>query len=542
MRAFDYIIVGAGSAGCVLANRLSADPSISVCLIEAGKKDNSLLVRMPGGVGQLLKQEGPYNWGFETVPQQYLGNRQLWQPRGRGWGGSSSINGMIYVRGHSSDYDQWAQMGLTGWTYDDVLPYFKKSEGHEAGGDAYHGGEGPLKVTEPPADTPIYRAFFEAGRQAGFPYTPDFNGAEQHGVGPFQRTISDAERCSAATAYLKPVLNRPNLTIMSTCRVTRIVLEHGRARGVETVLAKGQPVETINANREVLLCAGALQSPQILQLSGIGDPNHLKDHGIDVKVAAPGVGSNLQDHLDVVLVHEMREPLSLYSQTKGWRRPLVGVRYLLNKSGPGADNHLQVGGFLKTRAGLEAPDIQIHLVNAIMIDHGRAGFDRDGFTLHSCQLRPESRGTVSLMSNDPFAAPAIDPNYLATENDRTVMRDSVKLMRNVAQQEAFTPYRGPEMVPGADAASDDEIDAYIRETAETIYHPVGTVAMGAADTAPLDGELRVRGIQGLRVVDASVMPTLIGGNTNAPTIMIAEKAADMILDKRPAAPPEIELV
>ncbi|MEO0467792.1 MAG: choline dehydrogenase, partial [Pseudomonadota bacterium] len=494
---FDFVIVGAGSAGCVLANRLSADPDVKVCLIEAGKKDNSLLVRMPGSVGELLREEGPYNWGFETVPQKHLNNRRLWQPRGRGWGGSSSINGMIYVRGHPSDYDQWAQMGLTGWSHEDVLPYFKKSEAHEHGGNAYHGGDGPLKVTEPPIDSPIYSAFLQAADQAGYPYTPDFNGAEQHGVGPFQRTISNAERWSASAAYLKPVLERPNLTVKSTSRVTKIVLENGRATGVEMVSAKGRQAEMIRAGREVLLCAGALQSPQILQLSGIGDPDHLQAHGIDVNVASPGIGANLQDHLDVVVVNEMIEPTSLYSQTKNWRKPLIGIRYLLNKSGPGTDNHLQVGGFLKTREGLDAPDIQIHLVNAIMINHGREGFDRDGFTLHSCQLRPESRGTVGLSSSDPFDTPAIDPNYLATEGDRTVMRDSIKLMRNVARQEAFTPYRGPEIVPGADATSDDDIDAYIRATGETIYHPVGTVAMGIQDTAPLDGELRLRGVDGL---------------------------------------------
>ena len=533
MEAYDFVIVGAGSAGCTLANRLSVDPDVSVCLIEAGKKDNSLLVRMPGGVGELLREEGTYNWGFETVPQKHMDGRKLWQPRGRGWGGSSSINGMIYIRGHHSDYDQWAQMGLRGWSHADVLPYFKKSEAHEHGETEFHGGDGPLRVTEPPVDVPIFESFLEAAKQAGHPYTPDFNGAEQHGVGPFSRTISQAERWSAASGYLKPVLDRPNLTVISTSRVTKIVLENGRATGVEMAKAKGRQAETIHANQEVLLCAGALQSPQILQLSGIGEPEHLKSHGIDVKVASPGVGANLQDHLDVVLVHEMTEPLSLYSQVKGWRKPLVGIRYLLNKSGPGADNHLQVGGFLKTREGLEAPDIQIHLVNAIMIDHGREQFEADGFTLHSCQLRPESRGTVGLNSADPFDNPAIDPNYLATEGDRRVMRDSIKLMRDIARQDGLAPYRGPEMVPGADATSDDDIDAYVRATGETIYHPVGTVAMGADDASPLDGELNLRGVEGLRVVDASVMPTLIGGNTNAPTIMIAEKIADTILQRVP---------
>ena len=473
------------------------------------------------------------------MPQAHLDNRRLWQPRGRGWGGSSSINAMLYVRGHASDYDQWAQMGLKGWGYCDVLPYFKKAETHENGGNAYHGHDGPLRVSEPPVNTGTYGTFLEAGLQAGYPATPDFNGAEQHGIGPYSRTIHEAERWSAASAYLKPVLKRANLMVKSTSRVTRIILEDGRAVGVEMASAAGQPAETIHAGREVLLCAGAFQSPQILQLSGIGDPDQLRAHGIEVQVPSSRVGANLQDHLDVVVVHEMTKPLSLYSQVRGWRKYAVGLRYLMNKSGPGADNHLQVGGFVKSREGLEAPDLQLHYVNAIMIDHGRKALDVDGFTLHACQLRPDSRGTVSLNSSDPFDAPLIDPNYLATETDRKVLRDGIRLLRNIAGQSAFDAIRGPEIVPGAEAESDSDIDAYVRATAETLYHPVGTVAMGAEEGAPLDGELKLRGVDGLRVIDASVMPTLIGGNTNAPTIMIAERAADMILGKPALQPAEI---
>lgn len=532
MRAFDYVIVGAGSAGCVLANRLSADPTVSVCLIEAGKRDNSLMVRMPAAVGELIREENDYNWAFDTEPQKHMNDRRLFTPRGRGWGGSSSINGMLYVRGHQRDYDQWRQMGLSGWGFDDVLPYFKRSEGHPDGETEFHGGDGPLKISDSPVDSPLYSAFVDAGQEAGHPFTADFNGAEQHGMGYYQRNIHGGERFSASFAYLRPIAGkRANLTIISTGRVTKVTMEGRRATGVEVVEGEGRQAETIGANREVILCAGALQSPQVLQLSGIGRAEDLKALGITPVIDSPNVGENLQDHLDVVVVNEMTQKLSAYSRQAGFRKPLVGIQYLLTKGGAGADNFLQAGAFLKSRDGLEMPDIQLHFVLACMIDHGRVEVNKDGFTLHACQLRPDSRGTVKLRSADPFDHPAIDPNYLAAESDRLVMRESVKMCREIAAGAALAPYRGPEMVPGAAVQSDDEIDAYVRETGETIYHPVGTVAMGAGDDAPLDGELRVRGAEGLRVVDASVMPTLIGGNTNAPTIMIAEKAADMILGK-----------
>jgi choline dehydrogenase len=540
MREFDYVIVGAGSAGCVLANRLSADPDVQVCLVEAGKRDNALLVRMPAGVGMLIKDENPYNWGFYTEPQTHLDGRRLWWPRGRGWGGSSSINGMVYIRGHARDYDQWQQMGLSGWSFADVLPYFKRSEGYEAGETEFHGGDGPLKVTESPASSPLYQAFVEAGRAAGHAVTRDFNGAEQEGMGLYQRTIHDGRRWSASAGYLQPIAGkRPNLTIVSTGMVTRIRTEGGRATGVDIVEGKGRRPQSLGARREVLVCAGAVQSPQLLQLSGIGDPELLGRHGIDVVAASPGVGANLQDHLDVVVVHEMTQPLSAYSQQAGLKKLGAGLRYLLRRNGPGADNFLQAGAFLKSRTGLDRPDLQLHYVNACMIDHGRVEVKQDGFTVHACQLRPESRGTVAIRSADPFEAPAIDPNYLATEEDRRAMREGVRMVRDICAQAPLAPYRGREMLPGAEVASDADIDAYIRRSGETIYHPVGTVAMGATDAAPLDAELRVRGVEGLRVVDASVMPTLIGGNTNAPTIMIAEKAADLILGRPAAAAAEV---
>lgn len=542
MRNFDYVIVGAGSAGCVLANRLSADPSVSVCLIEAGKKDTAFTVRMPAAVGTLIRDENDYNWGFYTAPQAHLNDRKLWWPRGRGWGGSSSINGMIYIRGHARDYDQWRQMGLTGWGFADVLPYFKRSESYEQGEDDFHGGDGPLKVSDSPMDSPLYNAFIESGRAAGYPVTPDFNGAQQEGMGPYQRTIHNGERWSASFGYLRPIADeRENLTVISTGLVTKIRTEGTRAVGVDVVEGRGKAASSITARKEVLVCAGAVQSPQLLMLSGIGPEAELARHGIDLVLDAPGVGANLQDHLDVVVVNEMTQKLSAYSRQSGIKRYAVALKYIFTKGGAGADNFLQAGAFLNSREGLDRPDLQLHFVNAGMIDHGRTDVNRDAFTVHACQLRPESRGSVTLASADAFDHPVIDPNYLATEEDRRSLRESVRMCREIIAQDALAPYRGPEMVPGTVVQSDDEIDAYIRETGETIYHPVGTVAMGAGDGAPLDEELRVRGIEGLRVVDASVMPTLIGGNTNAPTIMIAEKAADMILGKAPAAPLELEV-
>ncbi|MEH6696569.1 MAG: choline dehydrogenase [Hyphomonas sp.] len=536
METYDYIIVGAGSGGCALANRLSADPAIKVCLIEAGKKDNALMVRMPAGVGSLIKQANDHNWGFYTEAQKNMNGRKLYWPRGKGWGGSSSINGMVYIRGHAGDYDQWAQMGLKGWSYADVLPYFKRSEAYEGGDNAFHGGAGPLRVSESPMSSPIYRAFIQAGEQAGYKLTDDFNGADQEGFGRYQRTIHKGERWSASFGYLRPIEGvRPNLTVISTGLVTRVLIENGRATGVEVVEGKGALTQQILADKEVVLCAGAVQSPQILMLSGIGNPEHLDRFGIKATVKSPGVGQNLQDHLDVTVIHEMTQPVSAYSMQKGVKKLGVGLQYLYNQTGAGADNFLQAGAFLNSREGLSMPDIQLHLVNAIMMDHGNHDPKKDGFTVHACQLRPESRGTVCLASADPFAHPAIDPNYLATEEDRRVMREAVKMVREVCGQSALNALRGNEILPGASVETDDDIDSFIRRTGETIYHPVGTVAMGTSESSPVDPELRVRGVDGLRVVDASVMPTLIGGNTNAPTIMIAEKAADMMLGKRALA-------
>jgi choline dehydrogenase len=493
---------------------------------------------MPAGVGSLIKDKGAYNWGFWTEGEPHLDGRKLWWPRGKGWGGSSSINGMIYIRGHARDYDQWRQMGLSGWSYGEVLPYFKRSETLEGGGDDYHGSDGPLYVSKASTPNPIFTSFIKAGAEAGYMVTSDFNGYQQEGFGPFQLTIKDGQRWSAARGYLHPVKDqRPNLVTEIEARTTKIIIENGRAVGVAYVQGKKQTAKIAYADSEVLLCAGAVQSPQILQLSGIGDPEALAKVGVPVVHALKGVGKNLQDHLDVVISWECPEAITAYSYNKGLKRLATGLNYLVRGQGPGRQNFLEAGAFLKSRPDLDRPDLQLHCVLAIMKDHGKTVIEKDGFSVHVCQLRPESRGEVTLRSADPFDDPAILANYLATDEDRRALREGVKMVRALVAGAAMDAVRGEEFQPGEAIQSDADLDAWIRETSETIYHPVGTCRMGAAgdDLAVVDETLCVHGLKGLRVVDASVMPTLVGGNTNGPTIMIAEKAADMILGRAPMA-------
>jgi choline dehydrogenase len=538
---FDYIIVGAGSAGCVLASRLTEDPSVRVLLLEAGGRDSSLLVRMPAGVGSLIKGKNPQNWAFTTEPQAGLNGRRLYWPRGKGYGGSSSINGMVYIRGHGRDYDQWRQMGLEGWGFADVLPYFKRSQTLETGGDEFHGSDGPLYVSWGKSANPLYKALVDAAVEAGHPRTQDFNGRQQEGFGFYQLTIKDGERWSSSFAYLRPALDRPNLFPRTHAQTTRLLIENGRCVGVEYAHDAKSPPVKVYADREVLVCAGAVQTPQILMLSGVGPGQELARHGIPVVVDSPEVGRNLQDHLDVLLLQECTQPITAFSLNRGLKQVMTGLNYLVRKEGLGRENFLESGGFARSREGLDRPDLQFHFVNALVQDHGNVSAGKDGFSLHVCQLRPESRGEVGLSSPDPFAVPRIDPNYLATEEDRRALRQGLKMARDIFAAPALAPYRGPEFKPGASVVSDGDIDAYIRASAETIYHPVGTCRMGTDDASVVDGQLRVRGVAGLRVVDASVMPTLIGGNTNAPTIMIAEKAADMIRGRPAPAPLEVEV-
>jgi len=532
---FDFVIAGAGSAGCVLANRLSADSANKVLLLEAGPKDNSVLVRMPAGVGSLLTKPNKYNWGFETEGVAALNNRKDYWPRGKGLGGSSSINGMVYIRGHARDYDHWRQLGMEGWSFADVLPYFKRSETNETGADDFHGGDGPLHVSNALKSSPIFQVLIDAGKQAGYKVTPDFNGAQQEGFGFFQLTIKNGRRWNTSTAYLQPALTRQNLKVEVEALITRVIIEDGRAVGIE-YRQNGQ-LHQVRARREVILSCGAIGTPQVLMLSGIGDAEYLRRFDIPVVADLPGVGQNLQDHLDVNIQYTCTQPVTLYAQVSSpLKMARIGAQYVFLGSGPGRSQGLEAGAFIKSRPELDAPDLQLHLINAPFSDHGRKQLKMHAFGLHMCALRPESRGHIGLKSAAPEDRPLIQPNSLAAENDLRTLRDAVKIARKIMAQPAFDPYRGEELNPGAAATTDADIDSFIRRTAITIYHPVGTAKMGNDRLAVVDSQLRVRGVKSLRVVDASIMPTLVGGNTNAPAIMIGEKAADMILGKSPLPP------
>jgi choline dehydrogenase len=524
---YDYIVVGAGSAGCVLANRLSQDPGTRVLLLEAGPRDWHPFLHMPAGIAKMVGRKG-VNWDYETAPEVQLAGRRLWWPRGKVLGGSSSINAMCYIRGHAADYDEWAALGAQGWNWDQVLPYFLRSEGNTRGASAWHGADGPLGVDDLRYTNPLSAAFIEAAGEAGLPANPDFNGAEQTGFGWYQVTQRDGARCSSAVAYLDPARRRPNLHIVTGAMAESLWLQDRDVLGVR--YRRGATRVQARARREVLLCAGAINSPQLLMLSGIGPPAELAALGIEVRAASPGVGANLQDHLDVCTLQRSTRRITYDTLFDPW----VAARYYFNRQGPGTSNIAEAGGFAHSPLATDQrPDLQFHFVPAQLDDHGRNRLPGSGYTVHVCGLRPLSRGRLRLSAPDPMVKPVLEAGYLSDPggHDLRVLLEGLKLSRRILAQPAFAPFRGEELMPGAGVVSDADLVEFIRRKAETIYHPVGTCRMGDDPDSVVDPQLRVRGVGGLRVVDASVMPKLVGGNTNAPVIMIAERASDLILGR-----------